>query len=169
VVTDLIQIQRLGEKKRDENLRFRMHLKRHVFVERRLKKIAEEVEDQIDCTECGNCCRVATTRLKDRDIERLAKQFRVSIPRFLADYTTTTPDEGVILKRDDQRGCIFLEGNLCSIYDQRPDACQHFPHLVRGEGSLIARSWEFVDRATYCPIVYNTLEAWKDEVGFRKS
>jgi hypothetical protein len=26
--------------------------------------------------------------------------------------------------------------------------------------------WQMVDRATYCPIVYNTLEAWKSETGF---
>ncbi|MEJ5368760.1 MAG: hypothetical protein WHT08_10600 [Bryobacteraceae bacterium] len=25
-----------------------------------------------------------------------------------------------------------------------------------------------VDRACYCPIVYNTLEAWKQETGFSK-
>jgi hypothetical protein len=27
--------------------------------------------------------------------------------------------------------------------------------------------WDFGDRACYCPIVYNTLEAIKEEVGFR--
>jgi hypothetical protein len=28
--------------------------------------------------------------------------------------------------------------------------------------------WAMPDRATYCPITYNTLEAWKDEVGFQR-
>jgi len=27
--------------------------------------------------------------------------------------------------------------------------------------------WQMPDRATYCPIVYNSLEAFKEEVGFR--
>ena len=45
MLTDLIQIRRLGENKRDENERFRKHLKRHDFVERRFRRIAEEIED----------------------------------------------------------------------------------------------------------------------------
>jgi hypothetical protein len=27
--------------------------------------------------------------------------------------------------------------------------------------------WEFVDRACYCPIVYNSLEAFKQELRFK--
>jgi hypothetical protein len=27
--------------------------------------------------------------------------------------------------------------------------------------------WQFIDRATYCPIVYNSLEAYKLISGFR--
>ena len=49
MITDLVQIQRMGEKQREENKRLRSHMKQHNFVERRLKKIAEEVEDAIDC------------------------------------------------------------------------------------------------------------------------
>jgi uncharacterized protein len=168
MITDLVQIRRLGEKKRDENKHFRQYLKRHNFVERRLKHIAQEVEEAIDCTACANCCRVATTRLKERDVERLAKFSRLSIPRFLATYTVEDPEEGVILKRSEGQGCVFLAGNECSIYEERPDACRNFPHLVRGEGSLLKRMWEFGDRATYCPIVYNAMEAFKDEVGFER-
>jgi hypothetical protein len=28
--------------------------------------------------------------------------------------------------------------------------------------------WQFIDRACYCPIVYNSLEAFKQETGFRR-
>lgn len=165
MVTDLVQIQRLGEKKRSENENFRKHLKRHGFVERRFRHIAEEVEQATDCTTCANCCRVATVRLHERDTEKLAKALRLKLPQFLAGYTEET-EEGLILKRDEQEGCIFLSGNLCSIYDDRPHNCRNFPHLVRGEGSLVSRMWDMVDRATYCPIVYNSLERFKQEVDF---
>ncbi|MFN0167889.1 MAG: YkgJ family cysteine cluster protein, partial [Bryobacteraceae bacterium] len=63
------------------------------------------------------------------------------------------------------RGCIFLDGTTCTVYDARPRTCENFPHLTTSEGSLVSRMWEMVDRAVYCPIVYNTLEAWKDELG----
>lgn len=69
MLTDLVQIRRAGEKMRDENERFRKHLKRHNFVERKFREIALKVEAQIDCTACANCCREATVKLAARDIE----------------------------------------------------------------------------------------------------
>jgi uncharacterized protein len=165
VVTDLVQIQRLGESKRAENERLRKHLKRHSMAERRIRRIAEEIEDAAECRTCANCCKVATVRLSDRDIARLAKLQRVTAAVFSRDYTTET-DEGTILRRT-ETGCVFLDGNDCLIYDDRPDNCQGFPHTVRGDGSFLSRMWDFADRACYCPIVYDTLEAIKKEVNFR--
>ena len=167
MITDLVQIRRFGEKQRDENQRFRAWMKRHNFVERRFKTIAQDVEDAIDCTTCANCCRVATTQVNHRDAEGLARYLGVKINEFLRDYTVETPDEGRILKRD-QNGCIFLQGNLCSVYEARPHTCEQFPHLVKGNGSLLSRMWHMADRAVYCPIVFNTLEQFKSETGFNK-
>src|SRR3569623_628505 len=96
-ITDLVQIDRLGTKKLAENERFRKHLKRHNFSDLRFRRIAEEIEDQVDCRACGN-----------------------------------------------------------------------FPHLERGSGSIESRMWQMIDRATYCPIVYNSLEAYKDLVNFQR-
>ena len=168
MLTDLVQIRRWGEKQRDENLRLRLHLKRRNFQERRLKRIAQDIEERIDCTACANCCRVATVKISDRDVEKLAKRIGVSPNRFLEEYTREDAEEGRVLKRN-EGGCVFLEGNLCGVYDVRPHTCVTFPHLTRGAGSLQSRLWEMPDRACYCPIVYNTLEAWKEEIGFRKA
>lgn len=167
LITDLVQIQRLGEKKREENGRFRVHLKRHVYVERKLEKIAQEIEDRIDCTQCASCCRVPTVGLKERDIEHLARFFRLKPEQFLERYAAADPEGGWMLAKN-ERGCIFLDGNLCSIYDERPDNCRKFPHIIRGPGTIPTRMWQLIDRAVYCPIVYNSLEAFKDEVGFRR-
>ena len=167
MITDLVQIKRFGEKQREENSRFRAWLKRHNFVERRFKAIAEETEAAIDCTACANCCRVATTQVTDRDAEHLARYLRISPSQFLKLYTVQTEEEGVILRRD-ENGCVFLSNNLCTVYDARPGTCQGFPHLVKGNGSLLSRMWHMPDRAVYCPIVFNSLEAFKAETGFKK-
>jgi Fe-S-cluster containining protein len=169
MITDLVQIQRLGEKKRDDNNRFRKHLKSHVFVVRKFKQIAADVENAIDCKECGNCCRVAKTPISERDVVKLAKFLGMSFSAFVRDYTLEDEEEGRILRRDDESGCVFLEGKLCSVYDGRPSNCELFPHMVKGDGSIPARMWQFIDRATYCPICYNTLEEWKKEVDFSPS
>jgi len=41
---------------------------------------------------------------------------------------------------------VFLNGNECTVYDARPDSCQKFPHVVRGNGSIASRMWELIDR-----------------------
>ncbi|HUO31406.1 MAG TPA: YkgJ family cysteine cluster protein [Bryobacteraceae bacterium] len=168
MITDLVQIRLLGEKKRGENERFRRHLKTHDHTDRILRRIAEGIEEQIDCTQCANCCRVATVKLSARDVERLARYLRLTPAAFLAQYTTESDEEGTILRRTEEAGCVFLDGTACTVYDARPETCQRFPHLVRGNGSIASRMWQFIDRACYCPIVYNALEAFKEETRFRR-
>ena len=168
MITDLVQIGVLGEKKREENLRFRKHMKSRDHSDRILRRIAEGVEEQIDCTQCANCCRVATAKVTERDIERLAKFLHVKPGRVMAEYVVASEEEGHVLRRDERTGCVFLSGNECTVYDARPESCQRFPHVVRGNGSIASRMWEFVDRACYCPIVYNSLEAFKEELGFKR-
>lgn len=168
MITDLVEIRVLGEKKREENLRFRRYMKSHDHSDRILRRIAEDIEEQIDCTRCGNCCKVATAIVTERDVERLARHLRIVPAKVVADYTMVNEEEGRVLRRTDAAGCVFLEGTKCTIYDARPDACQRFPHLVRGAGSIASRMWEMVDRACYCPIVYNALQAFKVELGFKR-
>jgi Fe-S-cluster containining protein len=168
MITDLIQISLLGEKKRPENEHFRRHMKSHSHSDRVLRHIAEEIEGQIDCTQCANCCKVATAKVAERDVERLARYLRIKPSQFIKDYTVQTEEEGIILRRIEEHGCVFLDGTTCTVYDARPETCQRFPHLVRGAGSLASRMWQFVDRACYCPIVYNSLEAFKEELGFTR-
>lgn len=168
MLTDLIQIRRLGEKGRDENSRFRVFLKTHKYNERRLRRIAQGIEEEIDCTVCANCCKVASVALLERDIEKLAKFFRMPVEKFKAQYVEFSElEDSLVLKRTAQ-GCVFLAGNECTVYEARPSNCVNFPHLVRGEGPISTRMWSFIDRATYCPIAYNALEAFKDETGFRR-
>jgi uncharacterized protein len=172
MLTDLVQIRLLGEKKRDENFRFRRFMKMRGHSDRILRRIGEQIEEQIDCSLCANCCRVATATVSNRDVERLARHLRMSREKFLAEYTMhdeeKTENGGRILRRTDESGCVFLDGTLCSVYEARPETCQRFPHIVRGHGSIASRMWQFVDRACYCPIVYHSLEAFKQELGFRR-
>jgi uncharacterized protein len=167
MVTDLVQIRRMGENKREENLRFRRYLKSHVFVERQFRRAAEEIHDQIDCRQCAECCRVTEVELAERDVERLARFFRITEKAFLEQYTATGEDGELILRRT-ASGCVFLRGNECTVYEARPGNCERFPHLLRGSGSIVSRMWQFVDRATYCPIVYNWMETVKDLTKFRR-
>ena len=165
MLTDLVQIRRLGQQKRDENSRFRAYLRNHRHSDRRLRRFGEDIEAQIDCTTCANCCRVSEVEITDRDIDKLAKFLGMTRQEFIRDSTQQAESGELILKRTDA-GCVFLEGNLCSVYEARPQNCANFPHLVRGTGSIASRMWRLVERAEYCPIVYNWMEKVKEDIGF---
>jgi Fe-S-cluster containining protein len=165
MLTDLVQIERLGKQNKKANARFRLYLKNHDYSDRRLRRLGEEIESQIDCTQCANCCRVAEASVKERDIENLMKFLGVTHAEFLGEYTQRNESDELILKRTDA-GCVFLKDNLCTVYEARPRSCATFPNLVRGDGSIDSRMWQLVDRATYCPIVYNWMEVVKKELDF---
>jgi hypothetical protein len=158
----------MGEKNKPENLRFRRWIKSHNFVERQFRHAAERVQDAIDCRACAECCRVTEVQLVDRDVEHLARYLGLRPQKFLEEYTMRNKDQELILRRTEKEGCVFLQGNECTVYEARPGNCEKFPHLLRGAGSLESRMWEFVDRATYCPIVFNWMEEVKGLTNFNK-
>lgn len=165
MLTDLVQIRRLGQQKLAENLRFRAYLKNHRHSDRRLRRFGENIEAEIDCKTCANCCRVTEVEITARDIEKLSKFLGMTKQEFIRDSTQQADSGEMILKRN-EAGCVFLEGNLCTVYDARPHNCVNFPHVVRGAGSVASRMWRFVDRAEFCPIVYNWVEKVKEDIGF---
>ena len=107
MITDLVQIRALGEKKREENLRFRRHLKSHDHSDRILRRIAEGIEEEIDCTQCANCCRVATAKVTERDIERLAKYLRIKPARVVADYVSESEERAMYFAAMNNRAAPF--------------------------------------------------------------
>ena len=165
MITDLVQIRRLGQQNRSENARFRAYLRKHRHSDRRLRKFGEEIEAEIDCTQCANCCKITDVGITDRDVEKLAKFIGVTKEEFIRDSTARDESDQLILKRT-ETGCVFLKDNLCTVYEARPQNCANFPHLVRGAGSIDSRMWQLVDRAEFCPIVYNWMERVKEDVGF---
>ncbi len=155
----------MEHQKRGENARFRAYLKSHRHSDRRLRVFGEEIEAQIDCTQCANCCRITEVGITERDIEKLAKFIGMNEREF-RDQFTARDDAGALILKREASGCVFLEGNLCSVYEARPQNCANFPHVVRGAGSIASRMWRFLDRAAYCPIVYNWMEKVKQDIGF---
>jgi uncharacterized protein len=84
----------------------------------------------------------------------------------LREYTAADPVTHGRTLRQPRGECVFLDGTLCMIYDARPRACRDFPHLALNHGTLGARMSSIERNAWLCPIVFNTLEAFKRALGF---
>jgi hypothetical protein len=52
------------------------------------------------------------------------------------------------------------------IYAARPKTCRDFPHIRVGDHTLGARPSSLARWAALCPIIYNSLEAYKHVTGF---
>lgn len=161
LVTDPQEVELLAEEREDENWAFRDWIKLEFgFDDDRLmsvvNELTEEITAQIDCTECANCCRVTATRLEEEDIERLADALDMSVSAFREAY----------LEFDEEAGghwqmpapCPLLEGNLCRVYEARPDSCREYPYL---HNDFRAHSISRIHSTFICPIVFNVVEEMK--------
>jgi hypothetical protein len=166
VVTDLVQIRQFATAKEGENVEFRRYLSAHHPAHYALHHVAGHVAEQIDCTACANCCRETTVEVSDEDIETVARFLDAPSEQVKQIYTSADPASGARMLRQTADGCVFLAGNLCSIYAARPRPCREFPYLLATSTSLGSRTASIFGRAGLCPIVYNSLEELKKLTGF---
>jgi uncharacterized protein len=167
VVTDPAEVRRLSETKEAENLAFRRYLHDHHYSDEPFHVIAAEVEKEIDCKQCANCCRQTVVSVSAAEIQEIARYLRVDaadVARTSLEADARFPHE--VFLRNGVEGCVFLDGNLCMIYEARPRVCREFPHL-RGIKRSPATAMDAVcRRSAICPIVYNALEEYKHQLGF---
>jgi Fe-S-cluster containining protein len=80
---------------------------------------------ELDCLECGACCRDNRVELEDQDVARFDKAGRGELAR--APYAKRDDGKIILVLQRDKR-CKHLGGdNKCAIYPLRPDACSTFP------------------------------------------
>lgn len=162
IVRDPEHVRRLAADKADENAGLRRFLKwggpPSALVDRLFHRLNAEVGAEIDCTECGNCCRELSPLLLPKDIERLSRRLHVPYPEFRASHLREEDGAFVFARTP----CPLLEGNRCSVYRDRPKDCRSFPHLHKKE--MTTRLLTVLGNASICPIVFTVLERLKAEL-----
>ena len=71
---------------------------------------------------CIECCLETEMPLLKEDIERIKGL------GFDYDYFVVNRDSWLRLKNRDGR-CVFIDGNQCMIYENRPEGCKSYPIL----------------------------------------
>lgn len=127
----MLEILKIAEEKAKENKKFL-----NKFKSRKIKhadylfhEAHDEVFEHTDCLACANCCKTTSPIFRDKDIERLAKHFRIKSVNFIDQYLHRDDDYDWVLN---VAPCAFLnDDNSCSVYDVRPLACKEYPHTNR--------------------------------------
>lgn len=160
-----MDISKLNEEaKKQKPLWIRYFKKNKKSIEKmdvQIHALHDRYSAEIDCLSCGNCCRSLGPRITDKDVDRLAKHFRMKAVDFIAQYLRTDEDGDMVFKT---MPCPFLGAdNYCAVYENRPKACREYPHTDRKKFYQIYML--SVENASTCPIVYKVLQDLTDESG----
>ncbi|RNC84977.1 MAG: YkgJ family cysteine cluster protein [Winogradskyella sp.] len=125
-----------------------------------MQDLHEEEFGKTDCLECANCCKTTGPLFTDKDIERIAKHFKMKPQKFVEQFLRLDEENDYVLQRVP---CTFLGvDNYCSIYDVRPKACREFPHTDRKKFQQISNLT--LKNVAICPAAYNIVEAMKQQI-----
>ena len=172
MAVDLVQIRELGNKKADENFRFRQFLKGQCKlaedqIDKQVFEATRRVWAGIDCTACANCCRELKPSFSEEEVIRLARRLGIERQQFIDRYLERTESNGENPWQTRAKPCPFLKGNLCSVYEDRPADCSGYPYLYQPE--FTSRTLGMLERIPTCPIVYEVVESLKVATGFWRS
>jgi len=160
---EIDKIEKLAELREDENFEFRAYLKGQDSnkIDNIVHKLNREISNLIDCTSCGNCCEKLKSCVTDNDVDRLSQNLDITIQQIKEDYTEI--EEG---KRYFKHlPCFFLKNKKCTIYNDKPNDCESFPHLHKKD--FKTRLFGVIENYSICPIVFNVFEKLKIELNFK--
>lgn len=144
-----------------ENIFFKKHLRNQSSqtIDHYIHNLYKDAQQEIDCTQCGNCCKNLEPGLDEHEVPILADAAKQELMTFKSSYVAF---DGVayFLKT---KPCMFLDGCKCSIYSKRPAACAGFPHL---DGKDIKYKRSLWENFFICPIVYVVMERLKQLTNF---
>ncbi|NOU38157.1 MAG: YkgJ family cysteine cluster protein [Ferruginibacter sp.] len=163
VITDRNFIKIQAEHKLDENDNFRYYLRKidSDLLDEKVHALTKKITPQIDCTKCGACCKQLMINVTNEENVRVAKQLNLSADTFKEKYLEESLQGKMIMNTIP---CHFLNDNKCTIYKDRFTECRAFPHLH--ENDFKRRLFGTLIHYSMCPIIYNVIEALKEEIGF---
>ncbi len=155
-MVNISELKQAASKRMEEHKKLLAVLKKKNSsdVDKVFQRLHDEAFEKIDCLQCANCCKTTSPIFYQRDIERLAKHFRIRPSEFIEQYLHIDEDNDYVLNFTP---CPFLgDDNYCSVYESRPTACREYPHTDRKRVQQIFNLT--LKNASVCPAVFDILE-----------
>ena len=152
----------LAKDKQNENKKFfaKLRKKPPKNLDYIMQELHEDEFEKTDCLTCANCCKTTGPLFTDKDINRIAKHFKMKSYDFITTYLRVDEDNDHVLK---ETPCTFLGAdNYCSIYEVRPKACREFPHTDRKKFQQISKLT--LENVKMCPAAFNIVEQMKKRI-----
>jgi Fe-S-cluster containining protein len=164
LLTDLTQIAAIAAANENENDAFRIFLKQQDSgtVDAIVHEINAVVTPQIDCTQCGNCCRSLIINVTPEETISLALHLKEKIEVVKEKYIEISSEGQMIVNTIP---CHFLANSSCTIYENRFTECREFPHLHKE--NFTGRLFGTLMYYALCPIIFNVVESLKEKLEFK--
>ncbi|MFY7965612.1 MAG: YkgJ family cysteine cluster protein [Chitinophagaceae bacterium] len=119
------------------------------------------ITPQIDCTQCGNCCKTLMINVEEPESKIAAHSLSLTQKQFEDSYIEKSLGGRMVISKIP---CHFLEDNKCNIYLNRFSGCREFPalHLPQIQKRLFTVFMHY----GRCPIIFNVMEQLKVIVKF---
>jgi Fe-S-cluster containining protein len=154
---NLLKLQ--AARKRKENTVFFKQItgKSPGKVDETFHALHKEVFEEVNCLDCGNCCKSLGPRVTDADIRRISSALKMKPADLTSKYLRLDEDNDYVFS---SMPCPFLDqDNYCKIYENRPRACRDYPHTDR------RRMIQILDitlkNTSTCPAVFEIVERMK--------
>ncbi len=163
LLKDLEQIKVIAGVKESENDAFRLFLKQQNsgLIDDMVQAINAEVTPQIDCTQCGNCCRSLMINVTQDEAVSLALHLGQPLASVKEKYIETSAEGQLIIN---SIPCHFLHNSSCTIYTERFNECREFPHLHKA--NFTGRLFGILSYYSLCPIIFNVVEKLKERLTY---
>lgn len=155
----------LATERIEENDRFAIQVKANdpERIDRLVYDLNQKIEPQVDCTQCGNCCRSLMINVTDQEADHLAGHLQMTRNAFDELYLEKGSNGLMVMNTIP---CSFLHHNNCTVYAHRFEGCREFPamHLPGFSKRLFTTLMHY----GRCPIIFNIVEEMKHEMEFEK-
>jgi uncharacterized protein len=155
--------EQLAAEREAENLQFIDLLKQlnEQEVDAAVVALNETISPQIDCTQCGNCCKSLMVNVTSAEADRASAALAMSRESFDEQFLEKGSHELMIMNK---MPCHFLADNKCTIYDHRFAGCREFPALHLP--GFTQRLFSVFMHYGRCPIIFHVVEELKKETRF---
>jgi Fe-S-cluster containining protein len=132
------------------------------MVDECVEKLLPAVENEINCTQCGACCKELMINVTKDEVFSVTKALSIEKNEFLEKHIEQSASGDILIMNTIP--CFFLSGSKCGIYENRFNECREFPHLHKP--NLAGRMFGTLMHYGRCAIIFNVVEQLKEELNF---
>lgn len=113
-----------------------------------VKRQTNQGQYRFECTQCGECCRrPGYVEFTPSDVARVMEFLDIDDITLFETFELVGFEENFAVHVEKGKPCTFLDGDLCRVFDARPEQCRTYPFWPEFLNSI--EDWQA--EGEFCP------------------